>query len=241
MPTDTLLLQIDTLTQTAQQIRYSGDAIPLTQQTEPWVFICLMGLLGLLVFIVALLSSSLVRTFKAFFETGKRVEDFNTSTNSFSTRFFSAVFYTGVLGFLVYLHFQPDNAGFPLITYLYFWGITAAFFCFKSILFSLLGFVFLRKSVLRVAKEVYFSTFALLGIILYPILVIRVYVLPILDYKIIDSVVLFLFLAAFLFIVYKLFRIFFSKPVDSFYILLYLCTLEILPFVVLFQLYKTVV
>ena len=42
-------------------------------------------------------------------------------------------------------------------------------------------------------------------------------------------------------LIIKLFQIFFHKSIVSFYLMLYLCTLEILPLIILFQVYRLLI
>ena len=231
--------QIDTVAHISQQVRYVGEAIPLPVQTEMWVFICLGMLLLLLVVAVLFSSSSLGRMIKALFEITDRNSIFNDTTiNNSPARFLLNLFFIAVFSLFSFLYLHPETESFLLIGYLRFLGVTALFFVAKLLLFNMLGFVFLNPSVLKTARETYFNIFSLLGIILYPLLVIRIYATSFFDHKILDYTVLFSLLLASLFIVYKLIQIFFGKLVDLFYILLYLCTLEILPFIALFRIYE---
>jgi hypothetical protein len=240
MHTDTI--QIDTATHILQQVKYMGETIPLSAQTEMWVFICLGTLLFLLVVAVLFSSSSLVHMIKTLFELTDRNSIFNDTTiNNSPARFLLTFFFISVFSLFSYLYLHLESESFPLIGYLIFLGVTTVFFIVKLLLFNMLGFVFLNPSVFKTAKETYFNILSLLGLALYPLLVIRIYAIPFFDHKIIDYIILSLLLLTSLFIVYKLIRIFFNKLVDLFYILLYLCTLEILPFIALFQIYEMMV
>jgi hypothetical protein len=78
------------------------------------------------------------------------------------------------------------------------------------------------------------------GILLFPLLIISIYGAPWLVIGAqIASLVVCLALAVLTF--FKLFQIFYSKLFDFFYILLYLCTLEILPILALIRLYQFIV
>ena len=241
MQTDTIQ-QIDTVTHISQQVRYVGETFPSYPQTEMWVFICLGALFLLLAVAVLFSSSPLVNTLKVLLNVTDRDNIFNdTALNSPSVRFLFAVLFTGVFSLFAYLYLQPEIKEFSLTGYGMFFLVTALLFCAKLLLSNVLGFVFLNHSNLKIAKKTYIDILSLLGIILYPLLVIRIYASSFFDYKILDYIVLFLLLSTSLFIIYKLIRIFFSKLVDLFYILLYLCTLEILPFIALFQIYEIMV
>ena len=241
MQTDTIQ-QIDTIIHISQQVKYTGEVIPLSAQTEVWVFVCLGALLFLLVVAAFFSSSSLGHMIRTLFELTERDSIFNDTTiNNSPARFLLIFFFISVFSLLSYFYLHLESESFPLIGYLIFLGITAVFFIIKLFLFNMLGFVFLNPSVLKMAKETYFNIFSLLGVILYPLLVIRIYAISFFDHKIIDYIVLSLLLLTSLFIVYKLIRIFFNKLIDLFYILLYLCTLEILPFIALFRTYEIIV
>jgi len=135
--------------------------------------------------------------------------------------------------------FTADNS-FSLKEYGYFLVVTGLFFGIKSLLIDLIGFVFLPHSTLKIAKESYYNIVSILGIILFPLLILQIYI-PYNLYRIPEISSLIIGIAACIAVIIKLFQIFFHKTVASFYILLYLCTLEILPLFFLYRVYKLII
>ncbi len=234
--------QSDSISSTLSHvIGYEGDKFPSLPQTEYWVFICLIVLLVLLVVAVAFSSSSLVLAVKMLFQIDDRTSSFsNMAAISSSSRFLFIAFFLGVLSFLGYLYVHPQGSDFLLSKYGLFLGITTSFLLLKLLLARLLGFVFLDPSLFKIARETYLNILSLLGIALFPLLVFCIYT-PFLSDNLLIIIVISFILFALLLFAFRLIQIFFSKIVDSFYILLYLCTLEILPFLALFRLYQNLV
>ena len=128
---------------------------------------------------------------------------------------------------------------FSIKTYSYFFLLTGLFFGLKSLIFDIIGYVFLTPLSLKMAKESYFNILTILGTALFPILIFLIYI-PYNLYQIAESISLFICIGACILVIIKLFQIFLHKIVASFYILLYLCTLEILPLIILYRVYKLI-
>jgi hypothetical protein len=104
-------------------------------------------------------------------------------------------------------------------------------------MFDVLGYVFLDQATSKMAKESYFNVFSFLGLLLFPLMIIQIYI-PYNFNGVIEIISLITCVIAYILIAFKLFQIFFHKIIASFYILLYLCTLEFLPLFALYQVYK---
>jgi hypothetical protein len=135
--------------------------------------------------------------------------------------------------------FNPESH-FQLKTYGYFLIITSIFLGIKSMLIDVIGFVFLSPSNKKMAKESYFNIISILGVSLFPLLILQIYI-PSGYYYITEIISLGMCVGACILVIIKLFQIFFHKIVASFYIMLYLCTLEILPLIILYRVYKLIV
>jgi hypothetical protein len=118
--------------------------------------------------------------------------------------------------------------------------LTGLFFGIKSVLFNVIGYVFLTPSSQKLARESYSNIVSVLGVSLFPFLILQIYI-PSYLYNAIEIISLIICMAACILVIIKLFQIFFHKIVASFYILLYLCTLEILPSIILYRVYKLIV
>ncbi|MDR1584685.1 MAG: DUF4271 domain-containing protein [Prevotellaceae bacterium] len=224
-----------------QAMGYTGETIPSCPQTEAWVFVCLGALFLLFVAAVLFSSSSLVWSVKLLLEIDDRTASFiNPGAFYFLSRFLYVVFFIGVFSLFGYLYFRSAGDGFLLSEYWLFLGTTTVFLTLKLLLSHLLGFVFFDSSAFKVARRTYFNTLSLFGIVLYPLLVFHVYS-SFLSCNVLIAIVLITALLSLVFFAFRLFQIFFTKTVDFFYILLYLCTLEILPFLLLFRIYGNIV
>ena len=213
---------------------------PSFPQTESWVFIILLILFFLLVYAVYNSGGMIGETLKTFFQVKERSSIFSKATvNNIRVRLLLIIFSIGVLSLYVYLIIFKSATPFSIKTYCYFFVLTAFFFGLKSLIFDLIGYVFLPPLSIKMAKESYFNILTILGTALFPILIFLIYI-PYNLYQIAESVSLFICIGACILVIIKLFQIFFHKIVASFYILLYLCTLEILPLIVLYRVYKLI-
>lgn len=217
---------------------FKGLVKPSTPQNENWVFIALLLLLVLLVLSYQRSSGWLTESVKSFFRVKERSSIFSkTTVRDFESQFFLILFSTGVISLFLNLIFTNDSGDFPFLRFTKFLAVTSAFLVFKYILIQITGYVFTLSQKLKIARESYFKIFIFLSILLFPVLLIKIYATESLGY-VTDVIALCLAFLASLVLIIKLFQIFFEIIIDSFYLLLYLCTLEILPF---FLLYKVLV
>jgi len=120
-----------------------------------------------------------------------------------------------------------------LLNFLEIFGVIAIFFMIKVIIIRLLGHIFLLKVLAKLG--VYFSLLfdRLLGITLFP-LVVLLFFSPIVSSAFLllfSAIIMGVFLAIKIFWLWKIGKDSFGLP--KYYLFLYLCTLEILPLVVL--------
>ena len=239
---DSLKAVADSLKAIAQIPKgFLGIPHPSLPQTESWVFIMLLVLLFLLVYSVSNSASLIAETVKSFFQVKERSSIFSKATvNDFRLRLLLVIFSIGVFSLYIYLiMFTPDRP-FSIKTYGYFLILTGLFFGIKALLFNVIAYVFLTPSSQKLARESYLNIVSVLGVSLFPFLILQIYI-PSYLYNTIEIISLILCIAACILVIIKLFQIFFHKIVASFYILLYLCTLEILPLIILYRVYKLIV
>ncbi len=220
---------------------FIGVSMPSLPQTESWVFITLLILFLLFVISISRSSDLITETLKTFFQVKERSNLFAKRTiNDFRFRFFFILFSIGVIILYAYIILHQIPTSFSLEKYIYFLLIALLFFGVKSILSELIGYVFLEPANLKISKENYYNILSFLGITLFPMLIIHIYA-PISFYFTTEIISLFFCLIAGLMFIIKLFQIFFHKIVASFYILLYLCTLEFLPLVAIYLVYRLII
>lgn len=211
--------------------------------TEVWIFLFLALLLLFVVLAVLFSSSSLLEFITVFFNPENRGASPFSSTVLYSvSRFLFLVFFAGLMSLLACLYFNPsDEAQIFCSRYLLYFVATVLFLIIKWFLFNFIAFVFFNSTAtVKIAKELYFNLLSLLGLFLYPFLLFYAYS-SFFTREMLLVVVITLLVFALIFWAFRLFQIFFSKVLDSFYILLYLCTLEILPLLLLFRVYQNII
>jgi len=206
-----------------------------TPQNEPWVFITLLFLLIILAFSFLSSSGWLKESAHSFFKVKERSSIFNkTTVRDFETQFFLIIFSTVVISLHINIFLEQKFSDFSFVLFTKFFAMTSGFILIKYLLIQITGYVFSNAQKLKIARESYFNIYIYTGILLYPILIFKIYSNEIPSQLINVIIFAIITFAGFLLIV-KLFQIFFENIVDSFYLLLYLCTLEILPFFLLFK------
>ena len=220
---------------------YLGKAIPSHPQTEQWVFATLIILFILLVLSSTRSTALFTDTIKTFFQVKDRSSIFSKTTISdFRYRFFTILFSIGVISLYAYLLLYNPNTNFTLAKYSYFIGVTSAFFIIKLFIINIIGYVFTDTRNLKLVKESYFDVLLLLGIALFPLMIIYIYSEATLN-NTTELISLIVFILSLILIIAKLFQIFLHKVVATFYIMLYLCTLEILPLIALYWAYTVII
>ena len=219
---------------------FIGTPHPSVPQSESWVFIVLLALFFLLAYAVSNSGSLISETAKNFFQVKERSSIFSKATvNDFKIRLLIIIFSIGVISLFVFYQLHNPESPFRLLQFCFVLAITFLFIGLKVLIFDLLGYVFIETSNLKMAKEAYFNIVSFLGMTLFPLLVVRIYIPYNLD-NAIETTSLIVCILGLILIIFKLFQIFFHKIVASFYILLYLCTLEILPLIAIYKVYKLI-
>lgn len=220
---------------------FVGIPHPSLPQTENWVFIILLLLFFLLIYSVAQSAGLISDTIKTFFQVKERSSIFSKATvNDSRLRFFLVIFSIGVLSFYAYFLLHKANLPFSIREFSLILVVTGLFFALKSLIFDLMGYVFFNPVSSKMAKEAYFNVISFWGVTLFPLLFMQLYS-PEKFTGIIEIISLIVSIGASILIIIKLFQIFFGKLLASFYILLYLCTLEFLPLIILYKVYQLIV
>lgn len=219
---------------------YVGIPHPVFPNTEYWIFVVFLFLFLVITFSISRSHGELIKSLKTIVNTKERTSIFNNTTViDLRFRFLNIFFTVGVISLYVYIVIQPYPK-YSLQEYAFLCVITSVFLLLKSFIIDLTGYVFFDKSKVKLAKESYFKILSFFGILLFIILNVRIYSIG--QYvSIVDYIALILGGFALVLIILKLFQIFLYKTIASFYILLYLCTLEILPLFLLFRVYKLII
>ena len=219
---------------------FQGIIRPSLPTSENWVFLVLVALFSFMVLSIILSASWLPNSIKVFFHTGERrtyVED--KTTSNLKSRLLLLIFSSGVFSLYFYVLNSNLYTSFSLKGFLNYFLLTLAFLVVKYLLFRFVGYIFIAKTVLTNAISNYYNIIIYLGLLLFPQLIVRIYAKLDVAYYI-DFVTLIIAIIAAIIMIIKLNQIFLHKCIASFYLLLYLCTLEILPLILLFQAYKVI-
>ena len=235
------LLQISDSSMLRSSSGFEGEPHPSSPASEDWVF-------GSILFFFLLLTLSFLRSshwilesVRTFFKVKKRSSLFSKTTmNDFQSRLFLVIFSLGVMSLFVFAALSETANEFRFIDYIVLFGISLIFFGLKYLIAKIIGYVFTDKTSIKLAIGSYLNTLTYLGVIQFPLLIFFIYSNEKIQLICLYLSLFFMILVTIILTV-KLFQIFFDKIVVSFYILLYLCTLEIIPFIFLFWLFRIIV
>ncbi len=226
----------DSLTQNSEV--FEGIALPSNPHAESWVFGVLLSLFLMLVVAFSRSPAWIAESINRITRNRHNSGIFSSSTiHEFQTRLLLAVFTTGTIA--LYIYFEMFiSAPFTLSTWIILSLITGAYLILKNLIAWLTGFVFLLTEEVKKAKIYFYSLYSFLGIMAFPILVLKLYInTPGLG-DVFSFILMLIALILMLLFIILLFQIFYRKVLDFFYILLYLCTLEFLPLTGLFLAFK---
>lgn len=222
-------------------LKYEGEPLPALPHTESWIFSVVFMLFLFLIFSVNRSYSWIVDALKNILKVRTRSSIFSkTTVDEYQSRFLLTIFSVGVISLYIYLQFFPA-VGLSLKTYLLLCLAGLLFIFVKELIARLISYTFLEHELFRAASENYYNILSFLGFLLYPLLILKLYFHDGLNVKLFDVLSVFFSLSALIFIAIKYFQIFYRKILDFFHIMLYLCTLEILPLFGLFQVYKWII
>ena len=142
----------------------------------------------------------------------------------------------GLLGYQAITVFHPELVmGMQRATALHvvvFVGIAMAFYLLQIAFYQLLGYIFSDRDSTRVWLDGFKASQALLGLLLFPIVVLSLAVSGTVKSVLILAAILY-FCTRFIFIC-KGFRIFYSNLLSLVYFILYLCSVEIVPLAIVY-------
>lgn len=237
---DTTAALVDTVLH-ATTVRYDGIPVPAVSNNENWVFGVVFILFILLIIGVNRSYNWIIEAFRNITKVRNRTSIFSkTTAEEYQSRSLLLFFATGAISLYIYLYLVADGR-LSISAFLMFFLAGLVFLFIKTQIMNFLAYVFFDAEVLKLAKENYFNTLSLLGFLLYPFLILAIYMNPAINNNTLNLIVVIISLSAFFFMATKLFRIFLHKILDFFHIMLYLCTLEILPLLGMFQVYKLII
>ena len=199
----------------------------------------MLFLLILLILIERQQRSFILYTFSNVFSIKERDSIFSPVTqNSFSQ---IVLFLYKVCCFSLAIYYIIFNSEiFSIIDFIKIIFIVLSFFAIKYILIRYISFVFMNNTTFTIIYYHYNQLVNFFSIILYPILLICLFTPQICRIVFTDIFILFVVFYFILWLI-KAFRLFFTNLLAFLYILLYFCTLEILPLYTLFSLAEFIV
>ncbi len=199
--------------------------------SESWVFL-VYALLLAMIFVSVRLSPGIVSvSFNSLFSNKERDSIFFNGVADIRSSVLTTVFCVGIISLNVYLLlYQGGDFKFGnlLLICLLFIGVMVV----KYALVRLLCYVFLDMGTYDLVAQQYQRLTIALSVVLAPITIFAIYLI-----QIYPTAVYIVYLSVALFgltiLLIKIFQLFFTKVLASFYIVLYLCSMEVLPFAII--------
>ena len=216
---------------------FQGSISQQVPASQWWVFVLMLLLFGLLVFSVVRTMVSPADVIKGLFDSKKRSVSFNkNSIDSFEQKVYFFIFSSATVSLTAYvLNYNVTNE-FGFREFFFYFMVFNIFAVIKYFISKVLEYVFFGKAVLKKIWEDYLNIFTLLSFLLYLYILLLLFS-PFSFDGISTYVVSALVVLAELVFVVVLIRNFLHKIVVSLYLMLYLCTLEILPVLLLIQVF----
>ena len=216
---------------------FQGSISQQVPASQWWVFVLILLLFGLLVFSVVRTMVSPADVIKGLFDSKKRSVSFNkNSIDSFEQKVYFFIFSSVTVSLTAYvLNYNVTNE-FGFREFFFYFMVFNIFAVIKYFISKVLEYVFFGKAVLKKIWEDYLNIFTLLSFLLYLYILLLLFS-PFSFDGISTYVVSALVVLAELVFVVVLIRNFLHKIVVSLYLMLYLCTLEILPVLLLIQVF----
>lgn len=220
---------------------FEGIQHPSIPATESWVFIILTALFLLLVFGIVRSAGEFIQSFKTFFSKREPVNFLPSPTvNIVQFQISITVFTISILALTIDEMYFDLSGQFNFWIFALLFGVTAAFYILKHMLFNIVGYTFFNGKITREYKSTYFSLLNGFTVLIFPILVLYTFQ-SVNWHQTLAIITVCMIVIFYILLIIKIFHIFYSKPLDLFYIFLYLCTLEIIPVLVLFRVYNLIV
>lgn len=200
-----------------------------SSMSELWTSWIMAGLLLLLLFADFYMRGIVRGSFRSLFVSKDRDSIFSEVTHNFYGQAALLLYKAGVLGMMI--HFLVFRGGeYSCLDWVYISLLVLGIGVVKYIIALALSFVFINKSMFETAYLRYSDLITVTTILLYPVLLVVLFT-PFISFNV--AVIILSIIGSFTLVVWiwRAFQLFFTNLLASFYIFLYLCTLELLPFV----------
>jgi hypothetical protein len=226
----------DTLIHTANY--YQGESLPRFFHGESWIAACLLTIFFIMVVAHANSRHLVPGALRQLFKPTGRIESYMKSTfRDFISRILFIISSTLIISLTIFTQLA-DNANISLNAFLIISAATLCYFILKYILIRLLGYIFTTKEKTHLCTSTLYNLMMLAGIVFLPVLTITIYFLNGMAESLLKILLLIIFILWQLILTLKIFQFFYKKILDFVYILLYLCTLEIIPIAIMLQVYN---
>ena len=200
-----------------------------TSFSEPWVAWTMLLLLLLLLIANYFQKGLVIGSFRSLTAAKERESLFSDVTRNTAGDICMFIYEVSIVGLCIYtMLFRGADFSFP--GFLIAVGLVCTLSAVKYLLIRLTCYVFLDKNALPAMMLHYSNLYIVVTTLLYPVLLLALFA-PFMTYfatLILLSIIAFMALAIWFL---KAFRLFFTNFLASFYIFLYLCTLEIAPLI----------
>lgn len=218
-------------------ISYDGTPIPSNVNTENWIFSVVFILFVILIVGISRSHNWITEAFRNITKTRIRSSLFSkTTAEEYQSKLLLTIFATGLISLYLYLSLTTESV-LKLSTYLIFFVSSGTFLIIKVQLMNLIAYVFFDQERLKTIKTNYFNMLSFVGFLIFPLLILKMYFYVDIDPKVFDIIAIIISLSGLVLVSVTIFRVFLHKILDFFHIMLYLCTLEILPLIGIFHLY----
>lgn len=210
-------------------------------QQEIWVSISFLTLFAIFVFAFVRSHNWLIRLYDNF----TKVHHSNTSSikktaEEEQSHLFMSIFSIGVITLYISI-MESEFIAVDFTTYIKLFALGTVFILIKNQIVRFLAYVFLITEESRLAKEQYFNLLFFLSTLLYPLLILRCFMFENQAVFALDLIAIILIIITFALIIIVLFQFFYRKLLDSLHIMLYLCTLEFLPYFGMYYAFRWVI
>lgn len=213
------------------------ETIPFVLSLNGWITGCLLLCFLSMTYVLSVTKNSLFQHINSFLYTRERNSIFNEQTMGDVHCKILLITQTCLLvSILSIYHFtnqQPctfNERNIPHLLAAYFF-IILTFYLLKWIIYKFINWIFFNKVKSKLWSESYLLILSILGFILFPVTLLGIY--SHLSPSIISIINICIFIFSNLLLFYKCFSIFFNRLHGIFFLFVYFCTLEILPFFVL--------
>jgi hypothetical protein len=224
------LKQAETLIPTG----FIGKDLPKTPSGETWVSVLFLALFLFFAYVVSRGRKMIEQTIKDFFYFKERASIFSDSTVTELRHriYLICISVISIAFFSYHLLYDLNTSDFSMVKMGVLIGVIAGFLLIKYLFFQFIGSVFFTKAITLVWIRSYFTLFFATGLGLFFISILLVYSAFSASKVIVWIGLGWIFVITIL-LVYKLVQIFLNRFYSIFYLMLYLCTLEIIPILVL--------